>query len=270
MSKLINILLISGWSFGLHHPLSAEPQDRQFYDAVRAEASGDLQLAASIYEEILLNHQSANLHANLGNVYFRLEDLGRAILHLRKSLLLNPGNRECRSSLAYALEITGLQGMPARSNPAFSADLQTIWACSLAILFWLGLLTLAWKIPWNFRASPFWGFGLVWMLSLLFIGWGWMKCHQQASLLNREVIVLSAPPNPSNPPQKIPLRRFAGEGSEHNTMLTSGTSLFIDNNGVGDAKMHQSPDGTKWYLARSLDGFNKGWLMEKEFRKLID
>jgi len=270
MNQRIQRILIGILSFTLYPSLCAESQDRQFYDAVRAEASGDLQLAASLYEEILLQHQSANLHANLGNIYYGLSDLGRAILHLRKSLLLNPDNRECRSSLASALKKSGLQAMPDRTNPLFAENLQIHWGSSFAVLFWFGLLSLLWIFPWNIRSSSFWIYAVAWKASLFFLTWGWMECHQQGTLLKREVIVLSSPPSPSNPPEKIPLRRFASEDSDPNTMLTTGTSLLIDMNNAGNPRIHQSPDGTIWYLVRSLDGFDKGWLIEKEFRKIIE
>jgi tetratricopeptide (TPR) repeat protein len=45
---------------------------------------------------------NASLEYNLGNVYFRLGDLGRAILHYRRAAALKPGDERLVANLRYA------------------------------------------------------------------------------------------------------------------------------------------------------------------------
>ena len=117
---------------------------RGFYDAVRAEASGDLKLAISLYEQLSQNQHSANLHSNLANLYFKVEDYGRAVLHFRKSLLIDPDNREATSNLAFALEMSGVSNDTIHEeNPtAFSATALSIWALLSSAVLWGGFALL--------------------------------------------------------------------------------------------------------------------------------
>jgi len=46
--------------------------------------------------------RSAGLEYNLGNTYLRLGQLGRAIVHYRRALLLDPSNDKIRANLEYA------------------------------------------------------------------------------------------------------------------------------------------------------------------------
>ena len=72
-------LIINALLFSLFFNLSVfnllgESRERLFYDAIRAEASGDLEKAIEIYSTIAKESHSANLHANLANLYFKMED----------------------------------------------------------------------------------------------------------------------------------------------------------------------------------------------------
>ncbi|MDC0647027.1 tetratricopeptide repeat protein, partial [Opitutales bacterium] len=84
-------LFISSACYALLPSVEAS-NEKLFYDAVRAEASGDLVKAVEIYCEIAKTDHSANLHANLANLYFKLENYARVILHLRKAIWLDPEN----------------------------------------------------------------------------------------------------------------------------------------------------------------------------------
>jgi len=249
--------------------ISAESNDRAFYDAVRAEASGDLQRAISIYENIAKVNQSANLHSNLANLYFKLEDYGRSILHFRKSLLINPDNRECKTNLAFALEMSGAEPKdPTASNPAFSSTTQGLWAGFFSLIFWGGAFLVAMLLPKRMHTSSVLAYGILWMGVLGILGYGWFQSRSVSNLLKREIIVI--PYAGEQAGNLIALRRFPGEGSDHNTKISQGTSLFLDLENQGGIKKHQGPDGTNWYLARTHNGADKGWLREREFGKILN
>jgi tetratricopeptide (TPR) repeat protein len=55
-----------------------------------------------INESISLNRVSAQLYYNLGNAYFRDNQLGQAILNYERALLLDPGDSDIRHNLRFA------------------------------------------------------------------------------------------------------------------------------------------------------------------------
>ena len=55
---------------------------------------------------------------------------------------------------------------------------------------------------------------------------GMDEIKEQLRIPETEIIVLDNQSAKKN--SSIPLRRFAGEGSDHNTLIKPGTSLFVD------------------------------------------
>ena len=71
--------------------------------------------AAKEYESVLENgYESAPLYYNLGNSYFRLNELGKAILNYEKALKLEPGDEDVIYNLriAEARTIDKIQEVP--------------------------------------------------------------------------------------------------------------------------------------------------------------
>ncbi|MFA6724677.1 MAG: tetratricopeptide repeat protein [Lentisphaeria bacterium] len=60
--------------------------------------------AVARYERVLKDSElkNARVYYNLANVYFRMEDLGRAILNYRRALLLDPNDGKLQQNLQYA------------------------------------------------------------------------------------------------------------------------------------------------------------------------
>ena len=68
-----------------------------------AYINNDFASAISIYETILQNEgESADIYYNLGNSYYKMENIAKAILNYEKALLLNPGNGDIRFNLELA------------------------------------------------------------------------------------------------------------------------------------------------------------------------
>jgi len=84
-----------------------EQANRAFEQAL---ASPDAQTAQGYYQQAMAGYEqliaagvhNAKLYYNLGNAYFRLNDLGQAILSYRRGLRLEPGNRQLQANLSYA------------------------------------------------------------------------------------------------------------------------------------------------------------------------
>jgi len=245
-------------------------EDRLFYDAVRAEASGDLDQAITYYLQASKLSHSSNLHGNLANIYFKKEQFGHSILHFRKALLLKPNNNQLSANLDFAHEMA--KTPPNTKNFAssyFSANTFSFWCVLCVLLFWSGLFLLIYLFFFKVNKVPLLYFTLGWILVGGFIGFATRLSYIANSELSREVVAF-LPSEENNQSKTIALRRFAGEKNSANTTLLSGESLIIDLGKDGMNKTHKSPDGKIWYLARSKDGKKKGWIQEDEFGWLID
>ena len=86
--------------------LSADPQ-KLFSAANEAYQKGDFQTAIHHYEAILeTGNYSTEIYFNLGNAYYKTKNLGKAILHYEKALLISPGDEDTRFNLTIAKEQT--------------------------------------------------------------------------------------------------------------------------------------------------------------------
>ena len=103
--KFRYILFCFSIIFSFNSSSLGKDEDRLFYDAVRAEASGDLDQAITYYLQASKLSHSSNLHGNLANLYFKKEQFGHSILHFRKALLLKPNNNQLSANLDFAHEM---------------------------------------------------------------------------------------------------------------------------------------------------------------------
>ena len=124
-------------------------QAAQFY---RQAASGFLALRQA-------GLRNASLEYNLGNVYFRLGELGRAILHYRRAAALAPGDERLVANLRYAREHVEPRIAPSGERRLArqllfwhydTSSMQRFWALALlSIIGWP--LLLAW-LRWRHRS----------------------------------------------------------------------------------------------------------------------
>ncbi len=101
MKKIVYILILL-----LTYSVSA--QNKALFDgATKAYNAGEYQKAVDNYLEILGNGQhSAELYYNLGNAYYKLNQIAPSIYYYEKALLLQPNDPEIRNNLAYAQNMT--------------------------------------------------------------------------------------------------------------------------------------------------------------------
>ena len=65
-----------------------------------AYVNNDYASAIYIYEDILANQgESADIYYNLGNSYYKMDNIAKAILNYEKALLLSPGDGDIRFNL---------------------------------------------------------------------------------------------------------------------------------------------------------------------------
>jgi len=156
LSRLLQCAIYSAlWSFALAS-LQAEVSDPSgvFSEANRYYEDAAYAKAIATYKQLLPHHQSAAIHYNLGNAYYKNGHYPEAILQYEKAMLLNPRNPDIRANLKLAQ--SSLQLPTTDYNwLQFIALYLSInqWAWLFAFTFWaaVGLIVLprlwAWRGP---------------------------------------------------------------------------------------------------------------------------
>lgn len=67
-----------------------------------AYINNDFASAIQIYESLLKQGEAPEIYYNLGNSYYKTDDIARAILNYERALLLSPGNADIRANLEIA------------------------------------------------------------------------------------------------------------------------------------------------------------------------
>jgi len=102
------------------------------------ERNFDLALESFIFlsEEGIVN---AELYYNIGNTFFRQDELGLAILYYKKGLKLQPNNRLLKNNLDHLLALTKDRQVSEETNPFLNILKAIVYALSLNYLFILSL-----------------------------------------------------------------------------------------------------------------------------------
>jgi tetratricopeptide (TPR) repeat protein len=141
---------------------AADGADTTFARANADYAAGKYTSAIEGYESLVKNgHWNASVFYDLGNAYFRKNDLGRAILNYERALALDPAQPEARANLqlvrdrARALELrTGW----AEQHLDFLTRDQYTWLAAIA--FW-GAVAIGLGLNFSKRRQVVWTFTLV-------------------------------------------------------------------------------------------------------------
>ena len=230
-------------------PLAASAATKEKADSLYA--AEHYQEAAKQYEALLKQGVSSDLYYNLGNCYYRMDDITRAVLNYERAQLLSPGDRDIRLNLQMARSKTIDKIVP-ESEMFFVTwyhslvNLMSVdgWArmalVSLVIAIILALAYLFSDRIWLRKVGFFVGllFLVVFALSNLF------AYQQKQALVERSgaIVIRSAATVKSTP-------------------ANNGTDLFILHEGtkvtITDNTMKE------WREIRVADG-KEGWLPTKD------
>ena len=230
-------------------PMSASAVTKA--DADSAYVRGEYQQAIKDYEALLKQGASADLYYNLGNAYYRTENITRAVLNYERALLLSPSDRDIRFNLQMARSKTIDKIIPEQEmffvtwyRSLISLASVDGWArtalISLALAIMLALVYL-FSDRICLRKVGFFGAFLmvgVFLCSNLF-------AHQQKQqLLHRKGAIVIAP-----------------AVTVKSTPAQNGTDLFILHEGakvtITDASMKD------WKEVRLADG-KEGWIETRQ------
>lgn len=111
-------------------PVSKELADSAYVHEEYAEA-------AAIYTKLLKKGQSAELYYNIGNCYYRMDKMAKAILNYERALMLSPSDKDARFNLELARTKTVDKVMPA--SEMFFVTLFKRLVKSMSISSWIAL-----------------------------------------------------------------------------------------------------------------------------------
>ena len=222
-------------------------------EADSAYVHGQYQQAITQYEALLKQGASADLYYNLGNAYYRTENIPEAVLNYERALLLSPGDRDIRFNLQIARSKTFDKIVP-ESEMFFVTWYRSLvsmmsvdgWArtalVALALTIILLLVYLFSERIWLRKAGFFGGVALL----LLFVGANIFAWQQKTDLLNRKGAII-----------------FAPSVTVKSTPAANGTDLFILHEGtkvvITDGSMKE------WKEIRLADG-KEGWIESRHIR----
>ena len=226
--------------------------------ATKAEADsayvrGQYQQAISDYESLLKQGTSAELYYNLGNAYYRTENIPQAVLNYERALLLSPGDRDVRFNLQIARSKTFDKIVP-ESEMFFvtwyraMVNMMSVDGWARTALFAMGLtiiLLLVYLFAdrlWLRKAGFFGGVALL----ILFVMSNLFAWQQKQDLINRKGAII-----------------FAPSVTVKSTPAANGTDLFILHEGTKVVIIDGSMKD--WKEIRLADG-KEGWIESKKIR----
>jgi tetratricopeptide (TPR) repeat protein len=174
-----------------------------------AYEDGKYEQAKVDYVQMIESHEySAELFYNLGNAWFKLDDLGRAILNYQRALILHPGFEEANANLQTAFKIVG------NDDPKTIRDFLGAYADYFPIIsaasFWIAVFCLLGALQKHTFYATFCGIVsiiagilLVWSLTVsIWIGSG-LKDSSRALVIESAVDLKYGPAMSARPVESI-------------------------------------------------------------------
>lgn len=220
-----------------------------------AYAAGDYTTASSMYETLLQEGESSVLYYNLGNAYFKSDEIARAVLNYERALLLDPSNDDIRFNLELATSKTVDRTSEATEiffvrwfrNFANMMSLDT-WTKIAIVTFILFIFALALFIfgKKNGVKKTFFSLSVVFLLAaILSLA---VAAGQKKHLTVREDAIVMSP--------SVVVRSTPG---------TSGTELFVLHEG---RKVHIKDDAMNEWKEIELEDGNVGWIEAKAIERI--
>lgn len=221
-------------------------------DATKAEGDSaytknNFASAIQIYEALLSKGEAAEIYYNLGNSYYKVDNIAKAILNYERALLLQPGNADIRANLevARAKTIDKVEPVPeiffvSWTKALINSMSVDAWATCGVICFILLIVSLYLFIFSKQIVLKKLGFicGLLFLIIVILANV--FATNQKDRLLNRDSAIVM---NPS-----VTVRSTPNE---------SGTSLFILHEG---SKVNIKDDSMKEWKEIRLEDGKVGWV----------
>ena len=213
----------------------------------------DYTAAIQIYEALLKNGEAAEVYYNLGNSYYKIGEIAKAVLNYERALLLQPGNSDIRANLevARAKTIDKVEPVPevffvswtkALIN-SMSVDAWATWGIVSFILFIITLYFFIFSKQIMLKKVGFIA-GIVFLIVMICSNL--FASEQKERLVNRnEAIVM----NPS-----VTVRSTPSESGTSLFILHEGRKVSIKDNSMKEWKEIRLEDGkVGWVPASAIE-----------------
>ncbi|HIO59251.1 MAG TPA: hypothetical protein EYN28_03675 [Flavobacteriales bacterium] len=158
MASLLLGVLITGMSgLALESPQEVNNLnlDDTFHLANDAYAEGDYEKAEELYSEISEEHKCFELEYNLGNVHYKLNHIGEAILHYERAQLMKPLDADLRANLLLA-ELRAIDrieplpgvGVDKLVNVMVAGNMYGVWYVLSLIVWTVAFVLIAIRLRW--------------------------------------------------------------------------------------------------------------------------
>lgn len=215
-----------------------------------AYIQNDYAEAVQIYETLLKKGESAEIYYNLGNAYYKMNDIAKAILNYERALLLQPGNADIRANLeiARAKTVDKVNSIPEIFFVSWihslidnnSADGWAKWAVVWFLLFliMLALFFLSKKVLWKKV-----GFASSLLFVFLCVLCNVFAKQQKNELTERNYAIVLTP--------SITVRSTPSESGTSLFVLHEGRKIQIKDNTMQDWKEIKLEDGKVGWVPTS-------------------
>ncbi|MBO5537572.1 MAG: BatD family protein [Prevotella sp.] len=225
-------------------------------EADEAYKKGQYQLAIKHYQQLLNEGgYSAEIYYNLGNAYFRTDNITQAMLSYERARLLAPGDQDIRFNLEFARSKT-IDKITPQSEMFFVTWYHSLvnlfsvdtWACtavgSICLVVVL-LLVYLFASRMVLRKVGFYGA----VCLLLLFGLSNLFAYQQRQLLTeRRGAIVVAP--------TVVVKKTPSAGSTDEFVIHEGTRVDITDKTIAG-----------WRAVRIADG-REGWVLEKQIEEI--
>lgn len=233
----------------------AQRPDSLFVKANKEYSAANYESAVAIYEQISdSGYIAADLFFNLGNTYFKLNQIASAILNYERALLLSPQNDDIRFNLEMVRTFTvdRIEPLPEFILKTWYRAFRnlftpTYWAFFSLLLFALSLLllTIFWFSHGRLAKSLSFSFSLLFLI--LTFATAVFAAQENVKLTSRsEAIVI----NPV-----VAVKSSPDETGKDIFILHSGTKVLITKT-IGE-----------WEEIKIADG-NKGWIRKADVERI--
>lgn len=216
-----------------------------------AYLSNDYATAIQIYETLLQEGESAEVYYNLGNSYYKSDNIARAILNYERALLLKPGNEDIRANLEIARnktvdkidvvpEIFFISWIKSLIN-SISINAWARWGITFFLLLIVSLYFFIFSKQITIKKIGFIG-SLVCFVFVICTNM--FASYQKKTLTNRNTAIIISP--------SVTIRSTPNE---------SGTSLFVLHEG---SKVLIKDNSMKSWKEITLDDGKVGWISSSD------
>lgn len=246
---IVFLLVFSAANLKAFEPQTAIKEGNELYK------KGMYSQSASKYQIVVdSGYVSADLFYNLGNAYYKANDVKRAILYYEKAKLLNPRDKELNHNLALAQSkaVDKIQNIPdlffmewiRNFRDQFAVDSWSVFSIILFISGLSGFLLYFFTYKLNLKKTGFWVGSIC--IFLAFVSFLFASSGFNSQIKQRTAII------------------FVKGVTVKSTPSETGTNLFILHEGT-KVKIIDKVDN--WQKIKIPDG-NQGWVKENDLAKI--